>query len=48
MTDIAQTQFSLTTEEQETFGAVLVSGENRYHHNRIATRTTTGRPLGRA
>lgn len=26
----------------ERYGAVLVSGENRYHHNRIATHTTTG------
>ena len=27
------------------YGAVLVSGENRYDHNRIATHTTTGRPF---
>jgi non-haem Fe2+, alpha-ketoglutarate-dependent halogenase len=29
------------------YGAVLVSGENRYGHNRIATHTTTGRPFRR-
>jgi non-heme Fe2+,alpha-ketoglutarate-dependent halogenase len=29
------------------YGAVLVSGENRYHHNRIATHTTTGHPFRR-
>lgn len=27
------------------YGAVLISGENRYNHNRIATHTTTGRPF---
>ncbi|MFB6909251.1 chlorinating enzyme [Streptomyces bacillaris] len=27
------------------YGAVVVSGENRYDHNRIATRTTTGHPF---
>lgn len=31
----------------ERYGAVLVSGENRYHHNRIATHTTTGHPFRR-
>ncbi|MFD5843305.1 chlorinating enzyme [Streptomyces chartreusis] len=29
----------------ERYGAVLVSGENRYEHNRIATHTTTGHPF---
>jgi non-heme Fe2+,alpha-ketoglutarate-dependent halogenase len=29
------------------YGAVLVAGENRYEHNRIATHTTTGRPFRR-
>jgi non-heme Fe2+,alpha-ketoglutarate-dependent halogenase len=29
----------------ERYGAVLVSGENRYVHNRIATHTTTGHPF---
>jgi len=29
----------------ERYGAVLVSGENRYDHNRIATHTTTGHPF---
>jgi non-heme Fe2+,alpha-ketoglutarate-dependent halogenase len=29
----------------ERYGAVLVSGENRYHHNRIATHTATGHPF---
>jgi non-haem Fe2+, alpha-ketoglutarate-dependent halogenase len=32
----------------ERYGAVLVSGENRYPHNRIATQTTTGHPFRRA
>jgi non-heme Fe2+,alpha-ketoglutarate-dependent halogenase len=32
----------------ERYGAVLVAGENRYDHNRIATRTTTGHPFRRA
>jgi hypothetical protein len=41
MTDIAHAQFSLTAAEQEAFW-------NRYDHNRIATHTTTGRPLRRA
>jgi non-heme Fe2+,alpha-ketoglutarate-dependent halogenase len=30
------------------YGAVLVSGENNYSHNRIATHTTTGHPFRRA
>jgi non-heme Fe2+,alpha-ketoglutarate-dependent halogenase len=30
------------------YGAVLVSGENHYDHNRIATQTTTGHPFHRA
>ncbi|MGQ4490824.1 chlorinating enzyme [Streptomyces sp. 372A] len=29
----------------ERYGAVVVSGENRYEHNRIATQTTTGHPF---
>jgi non-heme Fe2+,alpha-ketoglutarate-dependent halogenase len=29
----------------ERYGAVVVSGENRYDHNRIATQTTTGHPF---
>ena len=32
----------------ERYGAVLVAGENRYDHNRIATQTTTGHPFRRA
>jgi len=32
----------------ERYGAVVVSGENRYAHNRIATHTTTGHPFRRA
>jgi non-haem Fe2+, alpha-ketoglutarate-dependent halogenase len=31
----------------ERYGAVLVSGENHYTHNRIATHTATGRPFRR-
>lgn len=30
------------------YGAVLVTGENHYHHNRIATHTTTGHPFRRS
>jgi non-heme Fe2+,alpha-ketoglutarate-dependent halogenase len=29
------------------YGAVVVSGENRYDHNRIATHTMTGHPFRR-
>ncbi|MEU7007487.1 chlorinating enzyme [Streptomyces sp. NPDC046332] len=29
----------------ERYGAVVVSGENRFDHNRIATQTTTGHPF---
>jgi non-heme Fe2+,alpha-ketoglutarate-dependent halogenase len=29
----------------ERYGAVLVGGENRYDHNRMATRTTLGHPF---
>jgi len=32
----------------ERYGAVLVSGENHYNHNRIATQTTTGHPFRKA
>lgn len=31
----------------ERYGAVLVSGEDHYHHKRIATHTTTGHPFRR-
>ncbi|MEV6997442.1 chlorinating enzyme [Streptomyces sp. NPDC093982] len=31
----------------ERYGAVVVSGENRYSHNRIATHTTTGHPFSK-
>jgi non-heme Fe2+,alpha-ketoglutarate-dependent halogenase len=42
-TDVVEEYGGLVSLER--YGAVLVSGENRYTHNRIATRTATGRPF---